>query len=179
MGLPRTQSGYYSIWVIVDWLTKVTHFIPIKSTYSRPQLCNTLAIPGLAVVTLLPAPLDHRLAPQTNPTLFYTHLSSHVRTREDFLFYHPSWNCSGLSTLNTGFFSVGLPKKKVYLGGMSILSIILSLESGCHHPLPLEDYIDTLVEQQRNKPTPQAIDRGQRTPLEEVFIIEVHLISAF
>jgi hypothetical protein len=38
MGLPRTESGYDSIWVIVDRLTKVAHFIPIKTTYSRPQL---------------------------------------------------------------------------------------------------------------------------------------------
>jgi hypothetical protein len=38
MGLPRTQSGYDSIWVIVDRLTKVAHFIPVKTTYSRPQL---------------------------------------------------------------------------------------------------------------------------------------------
>jgi hypothetical protein len=37
-GLPRTQSGYDSIWVIVDILNKVAHFIPIKTTYSRPQL---------------------------------------------------------------------------------------------------------------------------------------------
>jgi transposase InsO family protein len=40
MGLPRTQSGYDSIWVIVDRLTKVAHFIPIKTTYSRPQLAE-------------------------------------------------------------------------------------------------------------------------------------------
>jgi hypothetical protein len=40
MGLPRTQSGYDSIWVIVDRLTKVAHFIPIKSTYSGPQLAE-------------------------------------------------------------------------------------------------------------------------------------------
>jgi hypothetical protein len=38
MGLPRTQSGYDSIWVIVGQLTKVAHFIPIKITYSRSQL---------------------------------------------------------------------------------------------------------------------------------------------
>jgi hypothetical protein len=42
-----------------------------------------------------------------------------------------------------------------------------------------EDYIDSLVEQQRNKPTPQAIDQGQHKLLEEIFIIEVHLISSF
>jgi transposase InsO family protein len=34
----RTQSVYDSIWVIVDRLTKIAHFISIKTTYSRPQL---------------------------------------------------------------------------------------------------------------------------------------------
>jgi hypothetical protein len=38
VGLLRTQSGYNSFWVIVDRLTKVAHFIPIKTTYSGPQL---------------------------------------------------------------------------------------------------------------------------------------------
>jgi hypothetical protein len=38
IGLPRTRSGYDSIWIIVDRLTKVTHFIPVKTTYSGPQL---------------------------------------------------------------------------------------------------------------------------------------------
>jgi hypothetical protein len=40
MGFPRTQSGYDSIWVIVDRLTNVAHFIPIKTTYSGPQLAE-------------------------------------------------------------------------------------------------------------------------------------------
>jgi hypothetical protein len=39
-GLPRTQSGYDSIWVIMDRLTKVAHFIPIKTTYYGPQLAE-------------------------------------------------------------------------------------------------------------------------------------------
>jgi hypothetical protein len=40
VGLLRTQSGYDSIWVIVDRLTKVAHFIPVKTTYPGPQLAE-------------------------------------------------------------------------------------------------------------------------------------------
>ena len=40
VGLPRTQRGYDSIWVIVDRLTKVAHFLPVKTTYTRPQLAT-------------------------------------------------------------------------------------------------------------------------------------------
>jgi transposase InsO family protein len=40
VGLPRTQSSYDSIWVIVDLLTKVAHFIHVKTTYSGPQLAE-------------------------------------------------------------------------------------------------------------------------------------------
>jgi hypothetical protein len=40
MELPRTQSGYDSIWVVVDRLTKEAHFIPIKTTYSGPELAE-------------------------------------------------------------------------------------------------------------------------------------------
>jgi hypothetical protein len=38
--LLRTQSGYDSIWVIVNRLTNVTHFIPVKTTYSGPQIAE-------------------------------------------------------------------------------------------------------------------------------------------
>ena len=40
VGLPRTQSGYDSIWVIVDRLTKVAHFLPVKTTYTGAQLAT-------------------------------------------------------------------------------------------------------------------------------------------
>ncbi|WVZ85447.1 hypothetical protein U9M48_032375 [Paspalum notatum var. saurae] len=40
VGLPRTQSGFDSIWVVVDRLTKVPHFIPVKTTYTGAKLAE-------------------------------------------------------------------------------------------------------------------------------------------
>jgi hypothetical protein len=40
VGLPRTRDGYDSIWVIVDRLTKVVHFIPVNTTYLGAQLAE-------------------------------------------------------------------------------------------------------------------------------------------
>jgi hypothetical protein len=33
VGLPRTAKGYDSIWVIIDRLTKIAHFLPVKTYY--------------------------------------------------------------------------------------------------------------------------------------------------
>jgi polyhydroxyalkanoate synthesis regulator phasin len=38
VGLPRTHKGNDSIWVIVDHLTKVVHFIPVKTTFETHKL---------------------------------------------------------------------------------------------------------------------------------------------
>jgi hypothetical protein len=40
VGLPRTSAGYDSIWVIVDRLTKVAHFIPVKTMYLGANLAE-------------------------------------------------------------------------------------------------------------------------------------------
>jgi hypothetical protein len=40
VGLPRSQAGYDSIWVIMDRFTKVAHFIPVKMTYSGAKLAE-------------------------------------------------------------------------------------------------------------------------------------------
>jgi hypothetical protein len=39
-GLPRSKRGHDSIWVIVDRLTKVAHFIPVKTTYNGRELAD-------------------------------------------------------------------------------------------------------------------------------------------
>jgi hypothetical protein len=40
IGLPRTQKGNDSIWVIIDRLTKVAHFIPVKTTFGGATLAR-------------------------------------------------------------------------------------------------------------------------------------------
>ena len=39
-GLPRSPKGHEAIWVIVDRMTKTSHFIPVKMTYSLDQLAQ-------------------------------------------------------------------------------------------------------------------------------------------
>ena len=40
VALPRTQRRYDSIWVIVDLLTKVAQFLPVKTTYLGARLAE-------------------------------------------------------------------------------------------------------------------------------------------
>ncbi|PKI38237.1 hypothetical protein CRG98_041376 [Punica granatum] len=39
-GLPRTQRGQDSIWVIVDTLTKSARFLPVRTTFGADQLAQ-------------------------------------------------------------------------------------------------------------------------------------------
>ena len=40
VGLPRFQSGYDAIWVIVDRLMKSAHFLPMKNSNSVEKLAK-------------------------------------------------------------------------------------------------------------------------------------------
>ena len=40
VGLPRSQHGNDAIWVITDRLTKVAHFIPVKTTHTTQKLAK-------------------------------------------------------------------------------------------------------------------------------------------
>jgi hypothetical protein len=52
VGLPKTSKGYDSIWVIVDWLTKTAHFLPVKTyylviTYAHLYIARILSLHGV------------------------------------------------------------------------------------------------------------------------------------
>ena len=40
VGLPRSQKGNDSIWVIVDRLTKIAHFVPVKTKTNAKKLVD-------------------------------------------------------------------------------------------------------------------------------------------
>jgi hypothetical protein len=51
VGLPRTTKGFDSIWVIIDRLTKVAHFILVKvkytvATYAKLYIARILSLHG-------------------------------------------------------------------------------------------------------------------------------------
>jgi hypothetical protein len=52
VGLPRTTKGYDSIWVIVDRLTKIAHFLPVRvkytmATYAELCIARMLSLHGI------------------------------------------------------------------------------------------------------------------------------------
>jgi hypothetical protein len=52
VGLPRTTKGYDSIWVIVDQLTKISHFLPVKTdhpvtVYAQLYIAHILSLHGV------------------------------------------------------------------------------------------------------------------------------------
>jgi hypothetical protein len=52
VGLPRTAKGYDSIWVIIDRLTKIAHFLPVKTdhpvtVYAQLYIARILSLHGV------------------------------------------------------------------------------------------------------------------------------------
>jgi hypothetical protein len=52
VGLPRTAKGYGSIWFIIDLLTKIAHFLPVKvkytvATYAELYIARILSLHGV------------------------------------------------------------------------------------------------------------------------------------
>jgi hypothetical protein len=53
MGLPRIGKQCDAIMVVVDKLSKETHFIPIKSTYKEIYVANIL-MKGIIILHVMP-----------------------------------------------------------------------------------------------------------------------------
>ena len=88
LGLPLTQQKHDSVWVIVDKLTKSTHFIPVMMDYSMDRLAKLYV---KEIVRFHGVPLSIVLDRDPRFTLrFWKELQSALGTRLNFsTTFHP------------------------------------------------------------------------------------------
>jgi hypothetical protein len=88
MGLPRTQRGYDSIWVIVDRLTKVAHFLLVKTTDSGARLAE-LYMERIVYLHGVPKKIVSDRGTQSTST-FWKKVHDSLGTKQNFsIDYHP------------------------------------------------------------------------------------------
>jgi hypothetical protein len=88
IGLPRTKKGNDSIWVIIDRLTKVAHFIPVKTTFGGVTLAWIYLKEIVRLHGILRRIVSDRGTQFTSK--FWLSLQQGMRTKLDFsIAYHP------------------------------------------------------------------------------------------
>jgi hypothetical protein len=88
VGLPRTQKGHDSIWVIVDRLTKSAHFIPVRTTYGGEKLAK-LYVENIVKLHGVPSKIVSDRGTQFT-SRFWKSLHKAMGTKLDFSSaYHP------------------------------------------------------------------------------------------
>jgi hypothetical protein len=98
--LPRTQSDHDSVCVIVDRLTKSTHFLPIKQNYSMERLAR-LYIKETSLCMEFQSP-SFQTEIRDSLHKFWKSLHRAVGTQLDMsTTYHPQTDCQGASTIQT------------------------------------------------------------------------------
>ena len=86
--LPRTSSGYDVIWVIVDRLTKIVHFLPVKKTYSTDRLARLYVNQIVCLHGVPKSIVSDRGA--TFTSVFWQEFHKALGTRLDFnIAFHP------------------------------------------------------------------------------------------
>jgi transposase InsO family protein len=89
VGLPRTQAGYDLIWVIVDRLTKVAHFIPVKTTHFIPAKLAELYMSRIICLHGVPKKIMSDRGSQFT-SIFWEKLHESMDTKLNFSSaYHP------------------------------------------------------------------------------------------
>jgi hypothetical protein len=84
----KNSVGYDSIWVIMDQLTKVAYFIPVKITYSRPQLAELYMMRIVCLYGVLKKIMSDKGAQFMS--MFWERLHETLDTKLCFSFaYHP------------------------------------------------------------------------------------------
>ncbi|WVZ88990.1 hypothetical protein U9M48_035455, partial [Paspalum notatum var. saurae] len=98
VGLPRTQKGYDSIWVIIDRFTKSAHFIPVKTSYT----CHLCRLQKSLGTKLIHSSAYH---PQTSGQVERVNQILEDMLRACVLTYSTKWDeCLPLAKLGDGSF---------------------------------------------------------------------------
>ena len=98
--LPKTSSGFDTIWVIVDRLTKSAHFLPIKETNKKEKLDRTyireiVRLHGVPISII--SDIDSRFI-----SLFWQSLQKSLGTKLDMsTTYHPQTDGQSERTIQT------------------------------------------------------------------------------
>ncbi|KAH9763326.1 Endonuclease [Citrus sinensis] len=99
-GLPRTQTGHDSVWVVVDRLTKSAHFLPFKTTYSMDKLGSIYVV---EIVRLHGVPMSIVSDRDSHFTSkFWTSLQNALGTKLNFsTTFHPQTDGQSERTIQT------------------------------------------------------------------------------
>nr|AAS90689.2 putative polyprotein [Oryza sativa Japonica Group] len=88
IGLPWTSSGHDSIWIVMDRLTKVAHFIPVHTTYTGKRLAE-LYLSRIMCLHRVPKKIVSNRGSQFT-SKFWQKLQEELGTRLNFsTAYHP------------------------------------------------------------------------------------------
>ena len=99
-GLPRTSSGFDAIWVIIDRLMKIAHFLPIKKTYSTDRLAR-LYVNRIVCLHGVPVSIVSDQG-ATFTSIFWQELYKALGMRLDFsTVFHPQTNGQSKRTVQT------------------------------------------------------------------------------
>lgn len=100
VGLPHTQSGYDSSWVVISKLTKSAHFLPVRTTYNAPKLAK-LFIKEIVILHGVP----HNKISDTDPKFTFMFSKVFQKSMETRLHlntaYHPQTNGQIERTIQT------------------------------------------------------------------------------
>ena len=100
VGLPKTQKGHDSIWVIVDRLTKSAHFLAVKTTYTVAQYAQ-MYLDSIVALHGVPVSIVSDRGPQFT-SRFWQKLQEALGTKLDFsTAFHPQTDGQSERTIQT------------------------------------------------------------------------------
>ena len=100
VGLPKTQKGHDSIWVIVDRLTKSAHFLAVKTTYTVAQYAH-MYLDSIVALHGVPVSIVSNRGPQFT-SRFWQKLQEALGTKLDFsTAFHPQTDGQSKRTIQT------------------------------------------------------------------------------